>query len=230
MVYRPWGAWKTRPWRTWSGGSRVTRASPPPPPRGPSRAPGGRAGRRGSWPRPFPSSVLSVQGLFLHDRVARLAAHVDLEASAGLGALGRHVGHADPHTEARGHGPAGHLAAADHRVALARDARSVDHERHQALSRAGLAHRAHGVGADEARGLLAGPAEPGLDRPALLHEVVAVQVEADLEAERVARRQSGRRRAGREQGVPDLAGPGRIQQQLDAVLSPVARAPYLRRH
>ena len=62
----------------------------------------------------------------------------------------------------------------------------------------------HGLGADKARVLLAAPAQAGLDRPALLHQVVAVEVEADLEAQRVARAEPGGRGAGLEQRVPDV--------------------------
>ena len=51
---------------------------------------------------------------------------------------------------------------------------------------------AQGVGADEARVELAAPAEAGLDRVAVLGQVVAVEVEADLEAQRVARAQARR--------------------------------------
>src|SRR4029078_12150777 len=47
-------------------------------------------------------------------------------------------------------------------------------------------HAAHRAGADEPRALLAAPAEPALDRPALLGQVVAVERQARLEAQRVA--------------------------------------------
>ena len=57
------------------------------------------------------------------------------------------------------------------------------------------------LGADEAGLLLAAPPEPRLDRVAILAQVVAVQVKADLEPQRVARararRGSRRRRAAR---------------------------------
>ena len=72
--------------------------------------------------------------------------------------------------------------------------------------RAGLARGAHGVAADEARVLLAAPAQAGLDRAALLHQVVAVEVEADLEAQRVARGEAdGRRRRASSERVPERA-------------------------
>ncbi len=84
-----------------------------------------------------------------------------------------------------------------HRVALARDAGAVDRERDELLRRAGRAHGAHGLGADEAGVLLAAPAEPGLDRAALDAQVVAVEVKAGLQAQRVARGEpGGRRRRG----------------------------------
>ena len=52
--------------------------------------------------------------------------------------------------------------------------------------------------ADEPRVLPAAPAEAGLDRPAILAQVVAVEVEAGLEPQRVAGAESGRGRAGLE--------------------------------
>ena len=63
----------------------------------------------------------------------------------------------------------------------------------------------NGVGADEARVLLAAPAEPGLDRAALLHQVVAVEVKADLQAQRVVRTKADRLAPPSDQGVPDAA-------------------------
>ena len=80
------------------------------------------------------------------------------------------------------------------------------------------------LGADEAGGLLHAPAEAGLDRAARLHQVVAVEVKADLEPQRVARAQARGLDAGLEQRVPDR---GRVlggDQQLDAVLARVAGA------
>ena len=70
------------------------------------------------------------------------------------------------------------------RVVLARDAGAGEGERHQRLVGLDAAQR---LGADEARVELAAPAEAGLDRVAVLGQVVAVEVEADLEAQRVAR-------------------------------------------
>ena len=104
------------------------------------------------------------------------------------------------------------------------DAGPVHDEGDELLGRARLAHGAHGVGADEARVLLARPAEAGLDRAARLHQVVAVEVEADLEAQRVARAEAGRRRAARDERVPDRAGVAGRDEQLDAVLAGVAGA------
>ena len=81
------------------------------------------------------------------------------------------------------------------------------------------------LGADEARVLLAAPAQAGLDRAAVLHQVVAVEVEADLQAQRVARAEARGRRA-----APRPARPRRRRrrsgrdQQLDAVLAGVAGA------
>ena len=80
------------------------------------------------------------------------------------------------------------------------------------------------VGADEARGLLAAPAEAGLDRVAVLGEVVAVEVEADLEAQGVAGAEADRRGAGFGQRVPDRRRALRRHEQLDPVLARVAGA------
>src|SRR4051794_30445341 len=166
---------------------------------------------------------LYVEGLARDHRGPRAAADVDLE----LGALGRlvggHVGHADAHAEARRHGPRGHLAAADDRIALAGDAR-LHRERDELLGRAGLARGAYGVGADEAGVLLARPAQAGLDRAARRHQVVAVEVVVDLQAQRVAGGQAGGHGAAAQQLVPQLAGVGRLAEQLDAVLARIAGA------
>ena len=82
--------------------------------------------------------------------------------------------------------------------------------------------------ADEAGVLLAAPAQAGLDRAALLHQVVAVEVEADLEAQRVARGEAGGHAPRVQQRVPAARrGLGRCQH-LDAVLAGVARAAHER--
>ena len=59
------------------------------------------------------------------------------------------------------------LAAGEDRVALARDAALGERERRQLLGGAVGARRGDRLGADEARLLLAAPAEPGLDRVAV---------------------------------------------------------------
>src|ERR1019366_6274272 len=118
---------------------------------------------------------------------AVLAAHVDLELGPDGGALRRQVGHPDPHLEARREGAAGDHAAADDPVSRARGPALGDHERHQLLSRSGLAHRADSLRADVAAARAAAPAETGLDRTALGPQIVAVEMEADLGAQRVAR-------------------------------------------
>ena len=84
------------------------------------------------------------------DRGANLATDVDLEAGAHGGARGRHVGEADPDPERGRERAARHDAATDDGVALTGDPGPVERERGQPLGRAGVAHRAHGVGADEA--------------------------------------------------------------------------------
>src|SRR6185437_8538331 len=105
--------------------------------------------------------------------------------------LGRQVRHADADVEARRERPRGHLASALDGIALAWDAGSGDDEGRKLLGRLVLADGSYRFGADEARVLLATPSEPGLDRAARLHQVVAVEVEADLQAQRVARAQPG---------------------------------------
>ena len=60
-----------------------------------------------------------------------------------------------------------------------------------------------GLGAGEARLLLAAPAQTGLDRVAVRAHVVAVEVEADLEPERVAGAEPAGRHAGGEQRAPE---------------------------
>ena len=125
---------------------------------------------------------------------------------------------------------AGHHAGAvggGDRVVLARDARAGEGERHERLGRGDRRQR---LGADEARVELAAPAQSRLDRVAVLRQVVAVQVEADLQAQRVARAQAGRRHAALEQGVPDRGGAVGRQQQLAAVLAGVAGAADQGRH
>ncbi len=119
---------------------------------------------------------------------------------------------------------AGGLAVGEDRVAGARDAAPVDREGRELLDgplgtggRDRLRAREPGV-------LLAAPAEAGLDRIAVRAHVVAVQVEADLEPERVAGAEAAGRHPGREQLPPEL---GRIvggEEDLDAVLARVAGA------
>ena len=81
--------------------------------------------------------------------------------------------------------------------------------------------RATALGADEARRLLAAPAEAGLDRAAVLGQVVAVEVEARLEAQRVARAEPDGLGAGRDHGVPDRAGAARAATSSSTPSSPV---------
>ena len=117
-----------------------------------------------------------------------------------------------------------HLAAADDRVALAGDAGAGQHERHELLARCPLALRPDDLRADEARVLLAAPAEAGLDRPAVLGQVVAVEVEADLEAQRVAGAEADGRGAASVSASQTAVACSGAMQQLDAVLAGVAGA------
>ncbi len=89
--------------------------------------------------------------------------------------------------------------------------------------------RATALGADEAGRLRAAPAEAGLDRVALGRQVVAVQVEADLEPQRVAGAEPAGDDAGVEQLGPDRRRDLGVDQQLDPVLAGVAGAADERR-
>src|SRR5439155_7456999 len=113
--------------------------------------------------------------------------------------------------------------AADDGIALTRDA-LLDREGDELLARSRLADGAHGVGPDEARVLLARPPEPGFDRPARLHQVVAVEVVADLEAQGVAGAEPRGDGAAADDRVPDPARVLGRDEQLDALLARVARA------
>src|SRR5580704_7736964 len=88
------------------------------------------------------------------------------------------------------------------------------------------ANGADGVGADEPRVLLAAPAEARLDRRTLDAEVVAVEVKAHLQAQRVTRAEPRGGRAAAYDLVPQprcvLGG----AEQLDAVLAGVAGSAY----
>ena len=80
------------------------------------------------------------------------------------------------------------------------------------------------LGADELRVQRADPAEARRDGIGIGPDVVAVERVADLEAERVARAEPARRRAARENGVPErrrVLGHG---HQLDTLLARVAGA------
>src|SRR4051794_21945319 len=128
-------------------------------------------------PRGPRSGVLLDERLLDDLRGPDAAAHVDLQRGAHDRSLGGHVGHPDPALQARRERPAGDLAPPRDGVALTRDAGAVDLERDELLRGPGLPNRAHRLGADEARVLLAAPAEARLDRPALDCQLVAVEVE-----------------------------------------------------
>ena len=75
--------------------------------------------------------------------------------------------------------------------------------------------------ADKACRLLATPPETSLDRGALLIHVVAVEVEANLEPQRVTGSEAAGHRALLYQCVPYLHGAGGVDEQLEAVLAGV---------
>src|SRR5579871_6431122 len=104
----------------------------------------------------------------VHAGLAGPAAHVDLELPAGRRIRGWEVGQADAPLERRREGAARDDAAAEHAVARSRDAAPLDDERHELLRGPGGARRGDRLGADVAVAATARPAEPGLDRPALL--------------------------------------------------------------
>ena len=68
------------------------------------------------------------------------------------------------------------------------------------------------------------PAQAGLQRRDARTQLVAVQRQAGLEPQRVARAQSGRFDAGGEQCVPHVTGGVDGHCDLDAVFAGVARA------
>src|SRR5687768_18506102 len=115
------------------------------------------------------------------------------------------------------------LVAVHDRVSLARDAALGDDERDQPLFGPGVAGSGDRLGPDEARVLLAAPAEAGLDRVSIGVHVVAVEVKADLEAKRVARSEAGGGGAAVDERLPDAWRGVGAEQQLDAVLAGVAR-------
>ena len=115
--------------------------------------------------------------------------------------------------------PAGSPPTKD-RVARARDPAALDRRRRRASRRCpARARGGDGLRAGEARLLLAAPAEARLDRVAVGAHVVAVQVEADLEPERVAGAEPAGRHAGVEQPAPELGDAVVGEDDLDAVLA-----------
>src|ERR1700729_1211554 len=169
----------------------------------PSHARGGTSVRRDSWGRPRHSRFLSVKRLALDHGGTDPGAHVDLDLRALGGTRAGNVRHPDSALQTGREGAAGDLAATDHRVPLAGDALSLDRERDELLVGALSAGRRDRLGADEPGGLPAAPAKARLDRTPILAEVVAVKVKADLEAQRVARAETGRGGAGSRDRVPD---------------------------
>ena len=112
--------------------------------------------------------------------------------------------------------------AAHNNVALARDARAVKYERNQHLLGAGRVRRADRFGADEIRIERARPCQSGFDRVAIARKIVAIQVEADLQAQRVARGKPGRLCSGDQQLFPYSGRVIRRKQQLHPVFAGVA--------
>src|SRR4051812_42270816 len=167
--------------------------------------------------------LLSVEGFRFDAGFAKLAANVDLDVGTGPGQLRGHIRHPDAGLEAGRQGPArddsGFVAVLQDGVSLARDARARQNERGELLFGPGLASRSDGLGADEARVLLATPAQAGLDRVAGLIHVIAVEVEAHLQAQGVTCAKPGRSGTGVEKAGPPGRRAARLQQEFDAVFA-----------
>src|SRR6266566_2552976 len=140
-----------------------------------------------------------------------LAANADAERRSDLRERRRDVRQGDVLFDRRSVGAAGH--ATDDRpavrdlVAMASHAAIDDEPGDLPVRSRGLLRGDH-VAPGERFVELAGPAEAGLDRVGGLIDVVAVEREASLQAERVARAEADRLDSAvasrREQGIPDL--------------------------
>src|SRR5204863_923517 len=120
------------------------------------------------------------------------------------------------------------LAATDDPQPLAGNRALLHHERDEPSLRAGLLDAADHVGAGEVLSERAGPAEAGGDRIGLRSDVVPVQREARLEAQRVAGAETACDDAAREDGIPERARVLGHAEQLAAVLAGVAGAVHHR--
>src|SRR5215475_12263407 len=130
-----------------------------------------------------------------------LAATIDRELAAGLGGGDRDVGQADRAADADAGAAAGDRAdhgglagaerAVDHRVAVARDraGRVGDLEAGELAGQPALLLLTQRRRADEVAVELDRPAQARLERRVIVVEVVAVERQPRLEAERVARAQ-----------------------------------------
>src|SRR5262249_47327061 len=111
------------------------------------------------------------------------------------------------------------------RVAMARDAALLHDEADQPAFDALGMLAGEGLTPDEsASAELDHPAETGLARRGRLVDVVAVQAQPRLQAQRVARAEATRFGAGARQRFEDRAGVGRLAEDLEAVLAGVAGA------
>src|SRR5581483_2442614 len=120
--------------------------------------------------------------------------------------------------------PRGDLAAALDRHAPAGNGTVAHPERHEPLLGPGGLDLAEPLHTGEVRIERACPAEAGRDRVPLRTDVVAVEREADLESQRVARPEPARRDTGREHRVPQADGVLFHARALDALLARVAGA------
>src|SRR5712691_4346209 len=160
-----------------------------------------------------------------------LAADADGEGCSDLRKRRRDVRQRDVLSHGGSVGPARHVAddlpVLCDLVAVTSDAALHDKTGDFPLRPRGLLRRDH-VAARELFVELARPAEPRLDRVGGLVDVIAVEGEARLEAQRVARAQADGldpgAGPGREQPVPDRGRVGVGHKDLEAVLARVARA------
>src|SRR5579862_5845186 len=169
-------------------------------------------------------TLLLVDGLLDDLRAPRLPADVDHQLGSGFAPLGRDVAEADADVEHRRERTARDLSAAFDRHPLPWDRLLGHDERDEPSLRPVLLDRAQALDAAELRVERARPTEPRRDRVPLRADVVAVEREADLQAQRVARAQPTRRDAAGEDRVPEPHGVVLHARELDAFLARVTGA------
>src|SRR5437588_2244806 len=165
----------------------------------------------------------------LHDVGAdHSAPNLDVDPPAGLD-VGREEGERDPALEHGREVAARNLAGAgtvdEHRLPLAWRLAAVDEETPQAAGDAPLPLRLQrGAAAEGPLPPADHPAQPGLERGDAGAELVAVQRQPGLQAQRVARAEAGGIDTGVEHGLPEVGCDLGRHRALDAVLARVAGA------